>query len=62
MMKNFNFLINRLSSTGLKFTLLIIAQFGSIWEGNTFAFHKGRQAAPRPGAQPVQQPPHRGGN
>ena len=53
MMKNFNFLINRLSSTGLrytfnfliirlsstglKFTLLLIAQFGSIWEGNMFA-------------------------
>ena len=36
MMKNFNFLIIRLSSTGLKFTLLLTGQFESIWEGNMF--------------------------
>ena len=39
MMKNFNFLIIWLSSTGLKFTLLLIGQFESIWEGNMFVQH-----------------------
>ena len=39
MMKNFNFLIIRLSSTGLKFFLLLTGQFGSIWEENMFVQH-----------------------